>query len=181
MNRQRLAFAAVVVGMAWVLAGCATPPAPDPSIAAPHCYQSKVDRYRKGPCTTAPAPSLAADAEAKLFEADPTLLTVYVVRQNWGDGANVLKLDVDGGPAIETLPDTMVRMRLKPGRHDLTFAYEGLRRETRVEGAAGELRFVRLRGTSWAWGSTYEWANEPQAEIRERARKTRLVADLKQR
>lgn len=180
MGRFRVARSAVVVGTAVVMAGCAALPAPDRSIEAVHCYQSKVDRYRKGPCTTAPAPALTTDAQAKLFEADAALLTVYVVRQSWGDGANVLKLDVDGGHAIETLPDTMVRFRLKPGGHDLVFAFEGQRQSTRVEGFAGEVLFVRLAGTAWAWGGAYEWANEGQVDIRKRADKTRLVADLRQ-
>lgn len=178
MERFRVASSAVVVGIAVVVAGCAALPARDRSIEAVHCYQSKVDRYRKGPCTTGPAPTLTTDAQAKLFEADDALLTVYVVRHSWGDGANLLKLEVDGGPVIETLPDTMVRLRLKPGSHDLVFTFDGHRRGTRIDGSAGDVRFVRLAGTAWAWGSTYEWANERQIDIRKRAEKTRLVADL---
>ncbi len=180
MERLKCARSAVIVGVALIVAGCASRPAPDRAIESVHCYQSKVDRYRKGPCTTAPAPSLTMDAQAKLFEADPTLFTVHVVRHSWGDGANLLRLDVDGSAAIETLPDTMVRLRLKPGSHALVFAFEGQRRGTRVEGSAGEVRFVRLAGTAWAWRSTYEWADEPQVEIRKRAERTRLIADLKQ-
>lgn len=174
-----LVRSAMAVGVALLMAGCASRPAPDRSIETVHCYQSKRERYRKGPCTTARAPSLAADAQAKRFQADPVLFTVYVVRHSWGDGANVLKLHLDDGPAMETLPDTMVRLRLKPGGHHLAFEFEGQRQKVHVEGAAGEVRFVRLSGTAWAWRSTYQWASEPQAEIRERAKKTRLVADLK--
>ncbi|KQP13313.1 hypothetical protein [Pseudorhodoferax sp. Leaf267] len=179
MKPFRFARAAMVVGLAGVMAGCAALPAPDRSVEAVHCYQSRVDRYRKGPCTTAPVPSLNADAQAKRFEADPLLLTVYVVRQSWGDGANVLSVEVDGGPAIETLPDSMVRLRLGPGQHALVFTFEGQRREARVAGSGGDVRFVRLAGTAWAWGSAYKWASEPQIDIQKRAARTRLVADVK--
>jgi hypothetical protein len=50
---------------------------------------------------------------------------------------------------------------------------------TKVQGQAGDVRFVRIDGTVWAWKSTYEWASEAEPAIRERARKARLVADLK--
>lgn len=181
MERLRFAGPAVVVGIALVMmSGCASRPAPDRSIESVHCYKGKARRYQKGICTAAPVPSLTADAQAKLFEADPAFFTVYVVRHSWGDGENRLKFYPDDGPAIETLPDTMVRLRLKPGRHELAFEFEGQRQRTSVEGAAGELRFVRLAGTAWAWHSSYEWSSEPQSETRKRAKSTRLVADIKQ-
>ena len=97
-------------------------------------------------CTTAPAPSLNADAQAKQFAPDPTALTVYVVRRNWGDGRHLVKVQADGGATVETLPDTMVRYKLKPGTHAITFDFEGQRPARTVEGKAGEVRFVRLDG-----------------------------------
>lgn len=167
------------MGAAIVSVGCASTPLPDLGVESVYCYRNKVDRYRKGPCTSEPAPSLKADAEAKQFPADPVLLTVYVVRQSWGDGRNVVKIYADEGNAIETLPDSLVRLRLRPGSHTLAYAFEGQRVSTQVTGGAGEVRFVRLGGTAWAWASNYWWAAEPQAEIQQRVYRTRLIADLK--
>lgn len=175
MRSGRLRLALLVAAAA-LLAGCAAPPAPNPTAEAPYCH--KTNKGRVIACTQAPAPSLNADAAAKRFTPDPDALTVYVVRRNWGDGRHFVKVRADGGRAVETLPDTMVRMTLKPGRHTITFEFEGLGRSTTVEGKAGELRFVRIDGTVWAWKSTYEWASEPEGAIRERALRARLVADV---
>lgn len=166
---------ALVAGAA-LLAGCATPPPPDPAAELPHCY--KTNKGRVIACTQAPAPSLNADADAKRFTPDPTALTVYVVRRNWGDGRHFIKVQADGGPTVETLPNTMVRMKLKPGIHTVAFEFEGKRQSTSVEGKAGDLRFVRIDGMVWSWKSSFEWAAEPEASIRERALKARLVADV---
>lgn len=164
------------VAAAALLAGCATRPAPDPTAESPHCY--KTNKGRVIACTRSPAPSLNADAEAKRFTPDPNALTVYVVRRNWGDGRNFVKVHADNGPGIETLPDTMVRLKFKPGMHTVEFEFEGRRQATTVEGKAGDVRFVRLDGTVWSWNSSYEWVSEPEAAIRERALKARLVADV---
>lgn len=172
-NRPHL-FA--LVAAAAVLAGCATPPPPNPAAEIPHCY--KTSRGRIIACTSAPVPSLNADADAKRFAPDPSALTVFVVRRNWGDGRNFVKVYSDGGPGVETLPNTMVRLKFKPGAHVIAFEFEGKRQSTTVEGKAGDVRFVRIDGTVWSWKSSYEWASEPEASIRERALKSRLVADV---
>ena len=79
---------------------------------------------------------------------------------------------------VDILPDTMVRFRFKPGTHSVAFEFDGKRQPTKVEGQAGDIRFIRIDGTVWAWKSTYEWASEPEAATRDRALKARLVADL---
>lgn len=178
MTKSQSSRSAVLLFLAAWLAGCASSPKPDPTAEAIHCYRNKVDRYRVGPCTTVPVPSLAADADAKTFKPDPVYLTVYVVRRSWGDGWHLLKVFAGARPGVETLPDTMVRMRLPPGEHELSFEFDGQRKSTRVAGTAGEVVFMRLAGTAWAWSSQYEWVYEPPLAIRERAAKTRLVADL---
>ena len=161
---------------AGLLAGCATPPTPNPTAEVPYCH--KTNKGRVIACTQGPVPSLNADAEAKRFTPDPSALTVYVLRRNWGDGRNFVKVQADGGPTVETLPDTFVRMKLKPGRHEIAFDFEGRGQSMAIEGRAGEVRFLRIDGMVWTWKSTYEWASEPEAAIRERALKARLVADL---
>lgn len=159
-----------------VLAGCATPPPPDPAAELPYCH--KTNKGRVIACTPSPVPSLNADSEAKRFAPDPDALTVYVVRRNWADGRNFVKVRPEGGTVIETLPDTMVRMKFKPGSHKIAFQFEDQRQDTTVEGKAGDVRFVRIDGMVWSWKSTYEWASEPEAATRERALKARLVGDV---
>lgn len=175
MDTTRL-FCVAMVAAAALLAGCATPPSPDPNAEEPHCY--KTNKGRVIACISGPAPSLNADAEVKRFTPDPKALTVFVVRRNWGDGRNFVKVHAGNGPGIETLPDTMVRLKFKPGAHTIEFEFEGKRQATTVEGKAGDVRFVRIDGTVWSWKSSYEWASEPEAAIRERALKARLVADV---
>ncbi len=124
------------------------------------------------------APSLNANAEAKRFVPDANALTVYAVRRDWGDGRNFVKVYPDGGAGVDTLPDTMVRLKFKPGSHSVAFEFDGKRQSTNVAGQAGEIRFVRIDGTVWAWKSTYEWVAESETAPRERALKSRLVADV---
>ncbi|MBL8329271.1 MAG: hypothetical protein JNJ71_10500 [Rubrivivax sp.] len=175
MKTPRLPLFALLA-VAAMLAGCATPPPPDPAAELPHCH--KTNKGRVIACTSTPVPSLNADAQAKRFAPDPNALTVYVVRRNWGDGRNFVKVQADGGTAVDTLPDTMVRMKLKPGSHKIAFEFEGQRQDVTVEGKAGDVRFVRIDGMVWSWKSTYEWASEPETATRERALKARLVGDV---
>ena len=76
MTASRLTSASVVL-VAGLLAGCATPPAPDPTAEIPYCH--KTNKGRVITCTAAPVPSLNADAQAKQFAPDPNALTVYAV------------------------------------------------------------------------------------------------------
>ncbi len=175
MKSIHLSLTAILAATA-VLAGCATKPPPDPAAEIPHCY--KTNKGRVIACTSAPAPNLNADADAKRFAADPVALTVFVVRQNWGDGRHLVKVHPDNGPGIETLPDTMIRFKFKPGTHTIAFEFDGKGESSTVEGKAGDVRFVRIDGVVWSWKSSFSWASEPEASIRERALKTRLVADV---
>lgn len=175
MTARRLVGVSVVL-VGGLLAGCATPPAPDPTAEVPYCH--KTNKGRVIACTAAPVPSLNADAQAKQFTSDPNALTVYVVRRNWSDGQNFVKVQADDGATVQTLPNTMVRYKLKPGTHTIVFESEGQRPTTSVAGKAGEVRFVRIDGMVWAWKSTFTWATESEDSIRERALKARLIADL---
>lgn len=173
-------------GIAWVcatamsattlLAACATPTPPAQAEALGHCTKN-----RKGQaiaCTRTPAPSPDEDAAAKRFLPDPSALTVYVVRRNWADAIRVVPVQAGSGPAVDTLPDTMIRMRLAPGRHDISFLSDGVRQVTTVEGRGGDLRFLRIEGVNWAWQQGFTWIEEPQEATRRRALEARLVADV---
>ena len=159
-----------------ILTGCATPPAPDPVAEVPYCHKTNTGRVIV--CTKAPVPSLNADVQAKQFVPDPNALTVYVVRRNWADGRLFVNVQADGGAAVDTLPNTMVRYKLKPGSHTIAFDFEGQRQSAAVQGKAGEVRFVRIDGNVSVWKSSFTWASDSEDSIRERALKARLIADL---
>lgn len=144
MRTPKLLFAMPVVAVA-LLTGCATPPPPNPTAEVPYCH--KTNKGRVIACTQAPAPSLNANAEAKRFIPGPYARTLYVVRRNWSDGGR-LDVKADCGPAIEVLPNAMVRMKLKPGPHTVSFEFDGRPRSTTVQGQAGEVRFVRIDGAA---------------------------------
>jgi hypothetical protein len=175
MTASKLICTSVVL-IGGLLAGCAAPPAPNSAAEIPYCHNTNKGRVIA--CTTAPVPSLDADAQAKQFAPDSNAFTVYVVRRNWADGRNFVKIRADSAAAIATLPNTMVRFKLKPGAHTITFDFEGQSKSIAVDGKAGDLRFVRVDGVVLFSKSTYQWASEPEAAIRERAIKARLLADV---
>jgi len=76
-------------------------------------------------------------------------------------------------PGDDTAFDLRARAELA-----LAFEFDGARREKIVDGKAGDMRFVRIDGMVWSWKSTYQWADDPEEKIRERALKARLVADV---
>ena len=165
------------------LAGCANPPlgSSTPGIADParHCVLDNRARVRV--CTTHAVPSAAVDQEAKRLQGDPGALTIYVVRQSWGDSRELLRLSVDARPAdIETTPDSMVRLRLAPGEHRLSFEHAGQHRSTPIAGAAGEVRLLWIRREPWSFARELLWGEEPEATTRDRVKQTRLVADISQ-
>ncbi|PZP90557.1 MAG: hypothetical protein DI587_38325 [Variovorax paradoxus] len=123
-------------------------------------------------------PSLQDDALVKQLPAHPTLLTVYVVRQNLADGQDVIKVVADDVTTISTLPDTIARLRFKPGEHTLSFLFEEQRGSVEVEGQAGEVRFVRLRGVGFAWAVRYDWMHSTAQATRKKVWRARLIADV---
>lgn len=176
MNARRFALLGSAVGALLVLAGCATPPPPDLKAEAPYCQRNSKGRIQL--CMKGNAPSLERDAEAKRFEPSPGLLTVYVVRQAWGESGHPLDVSLNGQRTFETVPESMLRLRLKPGEHKLEFTHEGKTYTTVVRGTAGQVVFAGVSGTDWAWGSSHGWSDEPAEKLKQRAIKTRLVGDF---
>lgn len=141
------------------------------------CHRvGKAPRYKRT-CTNAPVPTPAVEAEAKRFATSADRFTVYVVRKRWADAANVVRLTIDRSAETETVPESFLRLRLPPGEHVLRATWAGGEAQTMVSGAAGEIRFLELVGSVWAWGSTY--AFEPGDETsRDRVLRLRMVADV---
>jgi len=73
----------------------------------------------------------------------------------------------------------MVRMRLRAGIHRIAYDLEQDHGAIEVRGAAGQVRFLRLSGDSWVWGTSFGWSQEDEEIAKRRARSTRLVGDVR--
>ena len=175
----RRAFGMGLFGLALPpLAGCMTKPLEPVRADGSYCHRTG-KRYRPTlTCTVEPVPSLDVEAQAKMFEANRGALTLYVVRKRWGDVRNQVVTSFDGRRRVTTIPESLIRVRLKPGEHRLALEWEGSLSEFVVSGAAGEVRFVELVGSVWSWGSSYRWENGSLHSSLDRAISSRLIADL---
>jgi hypothetical protein len=176
-QRRTLLIGLAAVGLV-PLAGCMTKPVRPANADGTYCFAFGKYPSRKLTCTTAAIPSEQVEAAAKRFEAVPDMLTVYVVRKRWGDRRNTVRLTPDSGSAIVTVPESLVRLRLKPGPHTLAADWDEGRASMDIAGAAGEIVFVELVGSVWSWGSSYRLERGDPTASRARAVPLRLVADV---
>lgn len=54
---------------------------------------------------------------------------------------------------METVPNSMIRLRVKAGSHRIAFSAGGKSFDRTISGMAGEVRLVGITGTDWSWGS----------------------------
>ncbi|WP_428420465.1 hypothetical protein [Methylibium sp.] len=178
MNFRRFASLVFLGAIATLSSGCATSPARPVEADGTYCHRVGKTYRQTLTCTALPVPSAAVEADAKRFEATPEAGMLYIVRRRWGDMANRVPVFVDDQPAVLTIPYSVVRVRLRPGNHQVVIEWEAKRHVTYVNARAGEVLFVEVEGSVWAWGSTYSWA-EPDAEgARRRALRSKLIADV---
>lgn len=164
------AVAAPVVG------GCASKPLRPVEADGTYCF--KAGKSRRKVCTPQPVPGGSAEADAKRFEGAPGVMTVYVVRHRWADAANRVPVSIGGLESVVTIPESLVRVRVAPGSLRLSFEWEGRREHHLLSGKAGDVLFVELVGSLWAWNPNYRWEAGQGAEVRQRATNSRLIADL---
>lgn len=174
--RRRLLLAALPLSLG--LTGCASAPRRDRDPEGAYCHRSRLERYRKGPCISNGIPSRSVDLAAKRFESNPDLLTVFVVREHWMDGPDLVTVLVDDMQVGETLPDTMIRLQLKPGAHALALRFADQHDRLQVAGRAGDVRFVHLRGSGFSWNVKYALVASSAEALQDRAQRSRLVADV---
>lgn len=176
-ERRGVLTGLLVVGLT-PLAGCMSIPPRSANQDGTYCHAAGNSLRRKETCTTAPIPSLQVEAEAKRFEPTAGLLTVYVVRKRWGDTRNEVRLTTGLGTTAMTVPESLVRMRLKPGTHRLVAEWGESSTSLDFSGVAGEVLFVELIGSVWSWSSNYRLERGDPTASRARAAPLRLVADL---
>ncbi|MDO8455369.1 MAG: hypothetical protein Q7T07_00445 [Burkholderiaceae bacterium] len=167
LNSMNVAALACLVA----LVGCAAPV--DQLAEKPYCH---TDRGMHAFCTKEFAPSLKRDAESKQFASVPDALTVYVVRY-WGDGHHPMEISFNGGAPMETVPNTMIRLRVNPGEHQFSFKVDGRSFDRKVSGAAGEVRLLGISGTDWPWGTSHAWSDDSEDQVKRKAIRSRLIKD----
>ena len=167
LNSMNVASLACLVA----LVGCAAPV--DQLAEKPYCH---TDRGIHAYCTKEVAPNLQRDAEAKQFASVPDALTIYVVRY-WGDGHHPVEISFNSGAPMETVPDSMIRLRVKAGVHQIAFKVDGRSFERKISGVAGEVRLLGIAGTDWPWGSSHAWSDDSEDQVKRKAMRSRLIKD----
>jgi hypothetical protein len=171
-----------LIGLAAVglvpLSGCMTRPLQAVNADGTYCHRIGKSYDPTLTCTPTPVATNSAETEAKRFEADPGALTLYVLRLRWDDASVVVPLSVDGAASVSTIPESLVRLRLKPGSHRVSAHWEGSTVEIEVSGRAGYLRVVELVGSGWAWGTSFSWEPAQADVVKSSAQSSKLVADL---
>ncbi|MFD2454517.1 hypothetical protein [Ideonella paludis] len=84
LTHRRGVLTGLLVAGLTPLAGCMNKPLRPANTDGTYCYSVGKSLRRNETCTTAPIPTMQAEADAKRFEPSPGLLTVYVVRKRWG-------------------------------------------------------------------------------------------------
>jgi hypothetical protein len=181
-NRQLSQRRFLMVGLAAVgllaLAGCMTKPIQPANADGTYCHRTGTSYRPTLTCTPEAVPTAAGEAKAKRFEGMTGVLTLFVLRQSWGDASVVVPVSVDGAGGAATIPESLVRLRLAPGKHSVSAKWDGFSADITVDGQAGEVRVVELKGSGWAWGKTFKWKSVRLEDVRERALATKLVADV---
>ena len=164
--------------IALLLTGCLSIPPRPVEADGRYCHRvGKISR-QKLTCTVGVVPPATVDADAKRFEAVSDAATLYLLRSSWADGPHRVPVSIDRGQSTVTIPDSLMRVRLPPGQHGLEFEWEGKRALRTITLRSGEVAFVELDASVWAWSATYWWAEVDASDIRRRALKARLIADI---
>lgn len=171
---RRSALVSLGAASSWLVSGCTS--VPGAVLNDRYCFRTQTTRFRPA-CTPGPIPDAATDTLAKRFEPVPGRLVIYVVRHRWGDYVNVVQVGFVGGRMVSTVPLSLVRLVAAPGVHRLAFSWAKGNGELEVRGEAGQVLLVDLVGSLWIWNEWYRWETGDPS-IRERALKSRLVADL---
>lgn len=178
MSRNKIVVLGSALAGLLFATGCAVKELQPLRADGTYCHKAGRDPRPVMTCTPGAVPSAAADLEAKKFEGTVGALTVFVVRKGWSDETSVVTVTIDGTAQAHTVPDSMVRLRLKPGAHRLSAQTDGQPAEVSVDGGAGEVRAVALSRVGAAWGNRIGWDLAETAALRASAQSTRLVADL---
>lgn len=112
---MRIIFLLLVTALASVMfVGCAHVAQEGKLPDGRYCFLAS----KKSICTTDPVPSDEQEAEAKKFIARSDQQIIWIVRNAWVDPYGKVTVGVDG-TQIDMLPNTVSRLILTPGRHQI--------------------------------------------------------------
>lgn len=178
MKPARLRSLSSAGGIALLLTGCLTIPPRPVEEDGTYCHRvGKVSR-QKLTCTVDLVPPASVEAGAKLFVAVPDAATLYILRSGRADGPNRVPVSIDGGRPTVTIPVSLMRVRLPPGEHELALDWEGKRVLRTINSRAGAVNFIEIDASVWAWAASYGWSEVDAKDVRGKAVKAKLIADL---
>lgn len=140
-----------------------------------YCFRDRRGVIRA--CTANAVPDAAADERAKQLVSSIDALTVYVIRTGEADFAHEVELVIDGKSVATTVPRALVRVQLPPGQHEVALSYGGKSEVVKVEGGAGDVRALLLRGEILIKGERHWWEAVDTRTAREAANGSRLIVD----
>ena len=178
MSVPRIVATGLTALIAAVLSGCMTKPQQPVKADGTYCYAYGRAYRQLLSCTTDAVPSSSVEAEAKQFQGDPSALTVYVVRRRWLDSDAAVALRVDEQAPIATVPRSLVRLRLRPGAHQLVVTWDSRLAGLLVFCDAGEVQYVELNCPQWAWRTDYRLEQISAEDGQVQAIRSKLIADL---
>lgn len=178
MSNRRVIVLGLLGLSATALPGCMTKPQQPVRADGTYCYAYGRAYRQRFTCTTDAVPAAQVEAEAKRFQPDPSALTIYVIRRRWLDSRDAVALTVDNHAPITTLPESFVRIRVRPGAHQLGVAWDDRTAGARVDGSAGDVRYVELAGTQWAWRTDYRLEQVAAEGGQLQAIQSKLIADV---
>ncbi|MDZ5455690.1 MULTISPECIES: hypothetical protein [Azohydromonas] len=174
MTFQRTGTFAALLAAATLLVGCTSPQPRHIDASGRYCFRAS--ESPTSTCTLHAIPSEQVEADVKRFEPEPGALTLLIVRNRWADAVNQVDVSVDGAGPITTVPESLVQVRLPAGRHRLALWWDATQSNLDIDGAAGDVRFVEIQGSTWFVGSRYRWFTGDEAGARSRALSSRLIA-----
>lgn len=178
MSNRRVVAIGLLGLLAAALTGCMTKPLQPVRDDGTYCFGYGRAYRQLFTCTTDPVPPPTVEAEVKQFQADPSALTVYVIRRRWNDANRAIPLVVDNQAPITTVPRSLVRLRLRPGVHLLSAAWDNRLAGFRVFGGPGEVQYVELNGMQWAWRTDYWFEQVADDDGQVQAARSKLIADV---
>jgi hypothetical protein len=174
--RRRLVL--LLGGTAVLGAGCMSKPLQRASPDGTYCYRAGKSYRPTLTCTPSPIPGEEAASVAKRFEPAADRLTVYVVRKRWADSKGLVRVGAEGGPSVDTIPQSLARLHLAAGSHRLAATWSEGKTGLEISGRAGDIVYVELVGTAWSWGSSFGLEVGVPSDSRKRAERLPLVGDV---
>ena len=140
--------------LALALCACVSPLPRLPEADGSYCYSIGHGSVARRTCTTTAIPGEAVQAEVQRFETKADAATIYIVRRRWADTINRVAVRIDGQRGVDTIPDSVVRIRLRPESHVLSLDWQGHIDTRTLILRNGELRFLEIHGSEMIGAAT---------------------------